>query len=310
LWCFDFKCGKIFYYLVYSDGSHKQPSVSCRIFPLERTSFCLQHYGYNSYCCRHGVIKIKIINSVCGTSFLLRHMIIKTIKTKIFKPKDNLLLFIEKYLPIIKEGSVLAITSKIVALSENRIVEKGGKYNKKNLIKKESQFVLPTKNTPLMTINDGMVMANAGIDESNADGKIILLPKDSFKIAHTVRNYFKKKYDLDTFGVIITDSRSLPLRVGVTGVALGYAGFEGLKDYTNSLDIFGQPTLFSKVNIADSLATVAVLCMGEGNEQRPLAIINKVSIEYTNKINKDELKMDIKKDMYKQISDAIKRTQK
>ncbi len=237
-------------------------------------------------------------------------MIIKTIKTKIFKPKDNLLLFIEKYLPIIKEGSVLAITSKIVALSENRIVEKGGKYNKKNLIKKESQFVLPTKNTPLMTINDGMVMANAGIDESNADGKIILLPKDSFKIAHTVRNYFKKKYDLDTFGVIITDSRSLPLRVGVTGVALGYAGFEGLKDYTNSLDIFGQPTLFSKVNIADSLATVAVLCMGEGNEQRPLAIINKVSIEYTNKINKDELKMDIKKDMYKQISDAIKRTQK
>ena len=30
-------------------------------------------------------------------------------------------------------------------------------------------------------------MASAGIDESNADGKMILLPKDSFKSAEFIR---------------------------------------------------------------------------------------------------------------------------
>lgn len=224
-------------------------------------------------------------------------MKIKAIKTTIFRPKQNLYLFIEKYLPIIPENMILVVTSKIVALAEGRVVKNINEDSKMEIIKKESEFIFPTKYVCL-TIKDGIVMANAGVDESNANGDIILLPRDSFLAASKIRNYFKRKYHLNNLGVIITDSRCLPLRSGITGVALGYAGFKGLKDYRKELDIFGRPFHFSRVDVADSLATAAVYCMGEGNEQQPLATIIDSEIEYCEKVNKKELKIEIKEDIY------------
>ena len=109
-------------------------------------------------------------------------MQIKAIKTRVFKENENLLDFIFQYVRKIPEKSVLVITSKIVALAENRTVIFKNKREKIALIKKESDFALKTKYTWL-TIKDGMVMASAGIDDSNANGKLILLPKDSFKTA-------------------------------------------------------------------------------------------------------------------------------
>ena len=44
------------------------------------------------------------------------------IKTKVFNENENLLEFILKYIKKIPEGSVLVVTSKIVALSEGRTV--------------------------------------------------------------------------------------------------------------------------------------------------------------------------------------------
>ena len=210
-------------------------------------------------------------------------MKIKAIKTEIFQPKQNLYLFIEKYLPVIKENMILVVTSKIVALAEGRVEKNINEDSKMEIIKKESEFVFPTKYVCL-TIKDGIVMANAGVDESNANGDVILLPRDSFSAATKIRNYFKKKFQLNNLGVIITDSRCLPLRSGITGVALGYAGFRGLKDYRKKLDIFGRPFHFSRVDVADSLATAAVYCMGEGNEQQPLATISDSRVEYCERI--------------------------
>lgn len=231
-------------------------------------------------------------------------MKIKAIKTRIFKQNEDIFSFIEKYIPNISEKDILVITSKIVALSEGRLVNVFDEKTKQDIIKQESDFVLPTKYVCL-TVKDGIVMANAGIDESNADDSLILLPKDSFKTAVKVRNYFKKKYNLKDLGVIITDSRCLPLRAGITGVALGYAGFKGLKDYTKKLDIFGRPFQYSRVDVADSLATAAVLCMGEGDERQPLAIIKNASVEYADKLNRNELKIDIQEDIYKPLFEKM-----
>jgi coenzyme F420-0:L-glutamate ligase len=224
-------------------------------------------------------------------------MIIKAIKTRIFRLKESLPEFIEHYLPVIKEGDVLVVTSKIVSLAEGRIMENVSPAAKKKIIKAESDFDLPTKHVYL-TIKDGMVMANAGVDESNADGKLILLPKDSFKTAAQIRKYFKAKNKIRNLGVIITDSRTMPLRAGITGVAIGYAGFKGLKKYRGELDIFGRPFKFSRVNIADSLATVAVVCMGEGNERCPLAVIEKTPAVFTEKVNRRESIINVVDDMY------------
>ena len=54
----------------------------------------------------------------------------------------------------------------------------------------------------------------------------------------------------------------------------------------------------SQTDIADSLATSAVLCMGEGKEQQPLAMITEAPIVFSNKVKRDELIIDPKKDIY------------
>jgi len=231
-------------------------------------------------------------------------MQVKTIKTRIFRENENLLKFILQYVKKIPENSVLVITSKIVALSEGRVVECKDKNQKIKLIKEESDFAIKTKYTWL-TIKDGMVMANAGVDESNADGKIILLPKNSFRSADLIRKKLKKIFKLKKFGVLITDSRVFPLRAGIVGVALGYAGFKGVRDYRNTPDIFGRILKMSRTDVADSLATFAVLCMGEGKEQQPLALISNAPVVFTEKIDKKELLIDPREDLYLPIFRSI-----
>lgn len=225
-------------------------------------------------------------------------MIIQPIKTDIFQEGQDLFTFITKYCKKLPEKSVLVVTSKIVALAEKRTAIIKNDRDKEKLIRQESDWAIPTKHVWL-TIKDGVVMAAAGIDESNANDKAILLPKDSFKQAQILRSKLKQKYQVKNLGVLITDSRTMPLRSGVTGVALGYAGFKGIRDYRGLPDIFGRKFKFSQTNIADSLATAAVLVMGEGKEQQPLAIIKNPPIEFQNKkTDPKELHIDIKDDMY------------
>lgn len=227
-------------------------------------------------------------------------MIIRAIKTRIFREGDDLFAFVTNYFKRIPERSVIVVTSKIVALEEKRTAIVKDEKSKEILIRKESEFAMPTKYVWL-TVKDGMVMASAGIDESNAKGKFILLPKDSFKTARVLCKKLQKKYRVRNLGVLISDSRAIPLRLGVTGVALGYAGFQGLKDYRGKPDIFGRKLKFSSTNIADSLATAAVLVMGEGKERQPLVIIEKAPVEFCDRVNRKELHIDLKEDMYRPL---------
>lgn len=227
-------------------------------------------------------------------------MIIRPIKTRVFQESDDLFAFVTDYFKKLPEESVVVVTSKIVALAEKRTAVAENVQTKEKLIRAESEFAIPTKYVWL-TVKDGMVMASAGIDESNANGKLILLPKDSFKMARFLRNKLREKYGVKHLGILITDSRTIPLRAGVTGVALGYAGFRGVKDYRGKPDIFGRKFKFSRTNVADSLATAAVLVMGEGNERQPLAIIEGVPVEFCDRVNRKELHIDIKEDMYRPL---------
>ena len=143
-------------------------------------------------------------------------MKIISIKTRIFCENENLLNFILKYIKKIPENSIIVITSKIVALSEGRFSIVKNKKEKEKFIKKESDLVVKTK-FAWLTIKNGMIMASAGIDESNANGKIIFLPKDSFYSANFIRNYLLKKYKVKNLGILITDSQTFPLRAGVIG---------------------------------------------------------------------------------------------
>lgn len=225
-------------------------------------------------------------------------MKVEPIKTRLFQPGESLADFIIEHIPSLQENTILAITSKIVALAEGRYQDEGTEEEKEALIRSESDTAIKTKYCWL-TLKDNTVMATAGIDESNAEGKWVLLPKDSFISADKVRDELKKYYKLENLGIIITDSRTVPLRKGVTGVSLGYAGFEGLKSYIGKEDLYGRPFKMSQQNIVESLAATTVFVMGEGAEAQPLAIVENAPVDFTDdKIDPKELWIDPADDMY------------
>lgn len=233
-------------------------------------------------------------------------MKIQSQKTRIFKEGENLTDFITSHIPRLFNNDILVITSKIVSLSERRTSFYRNEKELEKIIKKESQFAMKTK-LVWLTIKDGMVLAQAGIDKSNANGKIILLPKNSYNSAKIIRKILMKHYKIKNLGIIISDSRTLPLRAGIVGIATGYAGFKGLRSYKGQKDLFGRKLLFSRTDVSDSLATSAVLLMGEGDECMPLAIIREAPVVFTNKLNKKELNISIKEDMYQPLFERIKK---
>ena len=222
------------------------------------------------------------------------------IKTPIFQNKNNLMDFIQKQIPSLQEGDVIAITSKIVALSQGRIYQL---KDKKKLIKQNSKKIIKTP-WALLTFTDNEWRINAGIDESNAKDKIILLPKNPFETAELIQKKLIKKFNLKRLGILITDTKSLPLRIGTIGKAIGYAGFKPLKNYIGKKDLFGRKSRYTQSNIADALAASAVLIMGEGNEQVPIVIIRNAPIQFISKKISDKYKnlsISPEKDIYANV---------
>ncbi len=238
------------------------------------------------------------------------------IQTRVFKEGDDLAAFIQAHVPKLKNGSILAVASKIVALAEGRTIEVANDEEKEALIRAESEWMLNVLPKWWLTVRDGTVVVNAGIDESNVctdltrsrefgtDSKqVILLPNDCYRSAADLRKQLMKHYHIRKCGVIITDSRIMPLRAGVVGVALGYAGFKGVRDYRGTKDLFGRKMAVTQTDIADSLATAATLVMGEGAERQPLAIIEDAPVEWSDTTDRDELKMPREQDMFKHLFD-------
>jgi len=206
-------------------------------------------------------------------------MIVTPIKTrKITSADTDMFKILDTYIPSIKENSILAITSKIVAICQGRIVPLQG-TDKDDLIEQESQWYLPRKENPYqvsLTITNHTLVATAGIDESNADGHYILWPEDPQTVANEIRKYLREKYNSNNLGIIITDSKTSPLRWGVTALAIAYSGIMPLKDYVGEKDLFGRAFSFEKMSIIDNLASAAAVVMGEGSEQTPMAVIEDV----------------------------------
>lgn len=233
-------------------------------------------------------------------------MKITAVKThKITISDQDILKIINQYIKELKDGSIVAITSKIVALAEGRVVATD-QADKEALIAQEAEYFLPRSSSKYgvsLTITGGQLVATAGIDESNANGYFVLWPEDAQKTANIIRKYLQNKFQLKNIGVIITDSKTTPLRWGVTGTAIAYSGFKPLNDLIGTPDLFGRELKMTKVNILDGLAAAAVLLMGEGTEQTPLAIIEDTNfVEFTDENPSvkelESLKINIEDDIY------------
>lgn len=184
---------------------------------------------------------------------------------------------LERYLPTFSERSVLAITSKIVSITQGRVA-KIGAVQKHELVEQEADYYLPesVKYHIMLTIKENILIPMAGIDESNGGGYYVLWPRNAQETANRIRAYLVDRFGLKEVGVIIADSKTTPLRWGTTGIALAHSGFKALKNYVGKPDLFGRKLKVTKSNQLDGLTAAAVAVMGEGDEQTPLAVIEEL----------------------------------
>lgn len=195
---------------------------------------------------------------------------------------------------LLRSGDILVVSSKFAAMSEGRVVDLkkiaptqkalnlGREYSidpsLAQLILDESDRVIGGIRGFLLTIGNEMLAPNAGIDRSNVpQGHAILYPKNPERTAHKLRELLllgvSRGPSPKNLGVILSDSRVTPTRLGTVGVALAVAGMRSTLDLRGNKDLFGNPLKVTLRAVADQLATAAELLMGEGTESIPVVII-------------------------------------
>lgn len=193
----------------------------------------------------------------------------------------------------LRDGDVLVVAQKIVSKAEGRLVrlaevapsidavalaaETDKDPRLVQLILDESVAVVRKRPGVLIVRHRlGFVSANAGIDQSNVDHRdgeaALLLPLDPDASAATLHAHILERTGKHV-GVVISDSANRPWRLGTTAIAIGTAGIRVFDDRRGGSDLFGRELKITLVNRADSIATAAVLIMGETTERVPAALV-------------------------------------
>lgn len=227
-----------------------------------------------------------------------KKILIEAIKSKIITPQDTLLQVLKNVLRNhLREGDIVVISSKVVAVTQKRIAPIRSEQDFVTLVRREADKIIsskePSENNPasfMLTLKNNIFIPWAGIDRSNIQkGYTVLWPKNPFEEAEKIQKSLKKLLKLKKLGIIIADSTCTPLRKGVRSIALGYAGFKGVNDLRGQKDLFHNDLKVTQQAMADNLATAACLVMGEANESTPFVLIHGAQVRFTSKkINKNE----------------------
>jgi coenzyme F420-0:L-glutamate ligase / coenzyme F420-1:gamma-L-glutamate ligase len=158
--------------------------------------------------------------------------------------------------PGLLEGDIIVITSKIVSKAEDRVIS----GNREDAIRAETVRVVARRGpTTISQTRHGLVMAAAGVDESNTEpGTLVLLPVDPDASAQRLRKAIGERAGV-RLGVIITDTMGRPWRAGQTDAAIGAAGITPLLDHRGQTDTFGSLLEVTVAAVADEIAAAADL---------------------------------------------------
>lgn len=193
----------------------------------------------------------------------------------------------------LQDGDVLVLAQKIVSKAQGRLVrlddvvpspraaelarETGKSPALVELILRESTEVVRHRRDVLIVAHKlGLVMANAGIDQSNVeqgdvDDAALLLPEDPDGTCAQLRDALRAVTGA-TVGVVISDSHGRAFRNGTVGVAIGAAGIAALADLRGAPDLYARRLQSTEVGLADEIASAASLLMGQAAEGRPIVI--------------------------------------
>jgi coenzyme F420-0:L-glutamate ligase/coenzyme F420-1:gamma-L-glutamate ligase len=171
--------------------------------------------------------------------------------------------------PGLMDGDVLVVTSKVVSKAEGRVAM----MSREDAIAAETVRVVARRGP--MTIaqtRHGLVMAAAGVDESNtAPGTVVLLPADPDESARRLRKGLRERFGL-SIGVIVTDTFGRPWRAGQTDIAIGAAGLLPLRDHRGETDAWGNVLDVTVAAVADEIAAAGDLVKGKAL-QVPVAVV-------------------------------------
>lgn len=215
------------------------------------------------------------------------------IKTDLVRPGDDLaeaiLRGMERADLRLADGDILVVAESAVATAEGGVVnlsqvtpgavacELAERYDKDaremELIIRSSDRIIGGIPGVVLTIKDGFLYPNGGIDHSNAPpGHVVIFPKDPRRSAAELRKRLEEASG-KKIGVIVGDSRTHPLRLGCVGVALACDGVVPVEDARGQKDLFGRPLMITRKAVADNLVSAAEVVMGEGDEGIPAVIV-------------------------------------
>ena len=229
----------------------------------------------------------------------MQYLPIKT--RRLNPPQDDLYGVLNESIKELQEGDVVLVTSKIVSIHQGLCIPVS-EADKRELVKEEADYLIDGHEnyrlSPLAIKHNALFYA-AGIDESNADGHYILLPKKPFEVAERIWDFLTSKHGLENLGVIITDSHSVPLRTGAIGVSIGWWGIHPSESHQGKKDLFARPLSFSSTNIVDCLAAGAGAVCGESNESTPITIVRGVpNLRFTRENTQNVLFCSQKEDIF------------
>jgi coenzyme F420-0:L-glutamate ligase/coenzyme F420-1:gamma-L-glutamate ligase len=225
----------------------------------------------------------------------------------VVSPGDDLVALIaaglERAALTLRDGDVVVVTSKIVSRSEGRFVDVatvtpsaeavalGAEIGKDprlvELILRESTAVSRrTRGALVVRHRLGFVVANAGLDQSNAAplgtpaGSVgpwaLLLPEAPDASAERIRAALAARSGA-ALGVVISDSFGRPFRLGTVGAAIGLSGLPALWDRRGERDLFGRTLEQTITALGDQIAAAADLVAGQADEGRAVVHVRGLS---------------------------------
>ncbi|MFX0043143.1 MAG: coenzyme F420-0:L-glutamate ligase [Candidatus Hodarchaeota archaeon] len=212
---------------------------------------------------------------------------------------DLIIKHIKKSRKLLKDGDIIVIAEKVIATSQGRVVklsevkqisEKAKTLAKKydmderyvELILQEASMILGGMRHVILAKVNNFLIANAGIDQSNAGpDAVVLLPEKLNEIVWDYWGKLRREFNIQNLGVIVSDSRVQPLRKGTIGIAIATAGFEPIEDLRGHPDLFGRPLEITMRAIADDLTSAAQFLLSEADRQTPIVIIRGSNVEFT-----------------------------
>jgi coenzyme F420-0:L-glutamate ligase/coenzyme F420-1:gamma-L-glutamate ligase len=168
------------------------------------------------------------------------------------------------------DGDIVVVTSKIVSKAEGRTAPAAERDQV--IIAESVRTVARRASTRIVRTRTGLVLAAAGVDNSNvAAGTVLRLPEDPDASAVRLREALQRRTGVRV-GVVVSDTAGRAWREGQTDQAIGAAGVRPIEAYAGRTDAYGNQLAVTSVALVDELAAAADLVKGK-LEGRPLAVI-------------------------------------